>query len=141
MHCIIIEDQLPAQRILKRYFEGMGTTQLRASFADAVQAIEFLRTESVDLILLDIHLPKISGIDLRKTIPHLPPMVLTTAFPDYALESYEFDVVDHLLKPFSFQRFVKAVAKVPARNSAKPQTEAAGNHASTHRVNILQVWL
>jgi DNA-binding LytR/AlgR family response regulator len=133
MHCIIIEDQPPAQRILKKYIEDIGTIQLKATFADAVQAIEFLKTESVDLIFLDIHLPKISGIDLLKTMPHLPPVILTTAFPDYALESYEFDVVDYLLKPFSFQRFVKAVAKVPAKNTVRPQTEAVKNHASIHQ--------
>ncbi len=133
MHCIIIEDQPPAQRILKKYIEDMGTIQLKATFADAVQAIEFLKTESVDLIFLDIHLPKISGIDLLKTMPHLPSVILTTAFPDYALESYEFDVVDYLLKPFSFQRFVKAIAKVPATNMLRPQTEAVEHHGSLHQ--------
>lgn len=121
MHCIIIEDQPPAQRILKKYIEDIGSLQLKATFTDAVQAMEYLKAESIDLIFLDIHLPKMSGIDLLKTMPHLPPVILTTAFQDYALESYEFDVVDYLLKPFSFQRFVKAIAKVPAKNPDKSQ--------------------
>lgn len=129
MHCIIIEDQPPAQRILKKYIEDVGALQLKATFTDAVQAMEFLKTESVDLIFLDIHLPKISGIDLLKSMPHLPPVILTTAFPDYALESYEFDVVDYLLKPFSFPRFVKAIAKVPSKNSDKPQPVTAESHS------------
>lgn len=124
MNCIIIEDQPPAQRILKRYVEDIGSLQLTATFTDAIQAMEFLKQESVDLIFLDIHLPKLSGIDLLKTMPQLPPVILTTAFSDYALESYEFDVVDYLLKPFSFQRFVKAVAKVPAHRNA-PIREAS----------------
>lgn len=112
MNCLIVEDQPPAQRILKKYITDMGTLQLKATFSDAIQAMEFLKTEPVDLIFLDIHLPKISGIDFLKTVPHPPQIILTTAFPDYALESYEFNVVDYLLKPFSFQRFVKAVSKV-----------------------------
>lgn len=123
MNCIIIEDQPPAQRILKKYIEDVGSLTLKATFTDAVQAMEFLKNESVDLIFLDIHLPKISGIDLLKSIPQLPPVILTTAYADYALESYEFDVVDYLLKPFSFPRFVKAVSKVRAKNESGEQVE------------------
>lgn len=114
MNCIIIEDQPPAQRILKQYVNDIGSLQLKATFADAIQAMELLKSEPVDLIFLDVHLPKLSGIDFLKSLPHPPAIILTTAFPDYALESYELDVVDYLLKPFSFQRFVKAVAKVPS---------------------------
>jgi DNA-binding LytR/AlgR family response regulator len=128
MNCIIIEDQPPAQRILKKYIEDMGSLQLKSTFTDAVQAMEYLKSESVDLIFLDIHLPKISGIDLLKTMPHLPPVILTTAFPDYALESYDFDVVDYLLKPFSFQRFVKAIAKVPSSSQDEQRQGATVNH-------------
>jgi|AntAceMinimDraft_5_1070358.scaffolds.fasta_scaffold75413_2 DNA-binding LytR/AlgR family response regulator len=117
MKCIIIEDQPPAQRLLKKYIEDIGTLQLMATFSDAIQAIDYLKSASVDLIFLDIHLPKMSGIDLLKTVPHLPYVILTTAFSDYALESYEFRVVDYLLKPFPFQRFVKAVSKVPLQNT------------------------
>ncbi|MEM9675496.1 MAG: response regulator [Bacteroidota bacterium] len=119
MNCIIIEDQPPAQRILKKFIEDIGSLQLRATFSDAIQAMEYLKSEPVDLIFLDIHLPKISGIDLLKSVPNLPPVILTTAFADYALESYEFNVVDYLLKPFSFQRFVKAVSRVPVRSSVE----------------------
>jgi len=81
------------------------------TFPDAIKAIDFLQSNPVDLIFLDIHLPKISGIDFLKTLSSPPKVILTTAFSDYALESYEFNVVDYLLKPFSFQRFMKAVAK------------------------------
>lgn len=115
MNCIIIEDQAPAQRILKKYIKDVGTLELKGTFSDAIQAVEFLKKEAVDLIFLDIHLPKISGIDLLKIITNPPLVILTTAFPNYALESYDFDVVDYLLKPFSFQRFVKAVSKVIER--------------------------
>ena len=116
MNCIIIEDQPPAQRILKKYIEDIGSLNLKAMFSDALQAMEYLKSEDVDLIFLDIHLPKISGIDFLKALPNPPHVILTTAFSDYALESYEFNVVDYLLKPFSFQRFVKAVSKIPLKN-------------------------
>ena len=115
MTCIIIEDQPPAQRILKKYIEDIGTLHLKGVFSDALQAMELLKTESVDLVFLDIHLPKLSGIDFLKSVPNSPSVILTTAFSEYALESYEFNVVDYLLKPFSFQRFVKATSKATER--------------------------
>src|SRR5210317_1896582 len=118
MNCIIIEDQPPAQRILKKFIEDIGTLHLKGVFSDAIEAMEFLKSNSVDLMFLDIHLPKISGIDFPKSMPNPPHVILTTAFSDYALESYELNVVDYLLKPFSFQRFVQAVAKVPFANNA-----------------------
>jgi DNA-binding LytR/AlgR family response regulator len=124
MTCIIVEDQPPAQRILKKYIDDIGTLELKATFPDAIAAMEFLKKTDVDLIFLDIHLPKISGIDFLKTMANPPYVVLTTAFPDYALESYEFDVIDYLLKPFSFQRFVKAVSKVPVKTKDDPMSAA-----------------
>lgn len=117
--CIIIEDQAPAQRILKKFIKDIGSLQLCATFSDALKGLEYLQTEEVDLMFLDIHLPKISGIDFLKTLKHPPDVILTTAFSDYAIESYELDVVDYLLKPFSFQRFVKAVSKVQQRQKEK----------------------
>ena len=80
MNCIIIEDQPPAQRILKKYIEDIGDLNLKATFSDAIQAMEFLKSEHIDLIFLDIHLPKISGIDFLKTMPNQPHVILTTAF-------------------------------------------------------------
>jgi response regulator of citrate/malate metabolism len=112
IRCIIIEDQPPAQRVLKKYISDIGNIVLNGTFADALQAMEFLKTSDIDLIFLDIHLPKISGIDFLKMLSTKPYVILTTAFPDYALESYEYDVTDYLLKPFSFERFVQAVSKV-----------------------------
>ncbi|WP_066631158.1 LytR/AlgR family response regulator transcription factor [Labilibacter marinus] len=112
MNCIIIEDQPPAQRILKKYIDDFGVLELKATFSNALDAMEYLKKESVDLIFLDIHLPKISGIDFLKIMPQKPFVILTTAFPDYAIKSYEFSVIDYLLKPFSFQRFIMAINKI-----------------------------
>lgn len=113
IQCIIIEDQPPAQRVLKKYIADIGNLDLKATFTDALSAIDFIKSEKIDLIFLDIHLPKISGIEFLKVIKHKPSVILTTAFSDYALESYDFGVIDYLLKPFSFERFVQAVNKVP----------------------------
>lgn len=110
--CIIIEDQLPAQRILQRYISEVAGLRLAGAFTDPLAALEFMREHHVDLIFLDIHLPKLSGMDLLKVLPYKPKVILTTAFSEYALEGYEYDVVDYLLKPFSFERFLKAVSKV-----------------------------
>lgn len=112
INCIIIEDQAPAQRILKKYIEDVSSLNLVDTFSDPIQAMSFLKSRSVDVIFLDIHLPKLSGIEFLKSISNPPKVILTTAFPDYALESYDLDVVDYLLKPFSFPRFVKAVSKL-----------------------------
>ena len=122
--CIIVEDQPPAQRILKKFIEDVKTLDLVGTFSESTGALEFLSENQVDLVFLDIHLPKMSGIDLLKILPNKPQVILTTAFSDYALESYELDVVDYLLKPFSFQRFMQAVAKVAHRNAATGAADA-----------------
>lgn len=119
MKCIIIEDQPPAQRILKKFVEDVGALELKGIFSDALLAMEFLKSEPVELLFLDIHLPKISGLDFLKSLPNPPHVILTTAFSEYALESYELNVVDYLLKPFSFQRFLKAIAKVPSNQKTE----------------------
>jgi DNA-binding LytR/AlgR family response regulator len=84
-------------------------------FSDGLSAMEFLNRESVDIMFLDIHLPKINGLDFLKSIPDPPQVILTTAFSEYALEGYDLNVVDYLLKPFSFQRFLQAVNKANAK--------------------------
>lgn len=122
MNCIIIEDQPPAQRILKKYIADVHFLKLIGVFPDAIQALDCIKANEVDLIFLDIHLPKLSGIDFLKSFNQSAEIILTTAFPDYALESYEYDVVDYLLKPFSFQRFVKALSKLNGRNSGPKQS-------------------
>ena len=115
--CIIVEDQPPAQRILLKYIDDLPYLKVQEVFSDALSAIEFLKSSSVDLIFLDIHLPKLSGFDFLKIRNPKSQVIITSAFPDYALEGYELNVCDYLLKPFSFDRFVKAVNKATADNS------------------------
>lgn len=122
--CIIIEDQAPAQRLLKTYINQVDFIELKETFSNAIDALQFLNRQEVDLIFLDIHLPKISGIDFLKTLKTPPKIILTTAFSDYAIESYELDVVDYLLKPFSFHRFLKAILKLQHQEINLDEIEA-----------------
>ncbi|MTB50209.1 LytTR family DNA-binding domain-containing protein [Lewinella sp. W8] len=112
MTCLIIEDQLPAQRILQRYVDQVDDLECVGSFTDPVAALAYLKENDVDLLFLDIHLPKISGMEFLEILPKRPHVILTTAFSEYALKGYEFSVVDYLLKPISLDRFQQAVEKV-----------------------------
>ena len=111
INCIIIEDQFPAQRILKKYISEIPELNLVGTFSNALLAEEILNTSKIELLFLDIHLPKVSGIDFLKSIEKPPNVILTTAFSEYALEGYELNIVDYLLKPYSFERFKKAATK------------------------------
>ena len=135
--CIIIEDQKPARKILQKYIGDVEMLELKGSFKNAISALDFLKGNSVDLLFLDIHLPKLSGIDFLSVLPQKPHVILTTAFPDYALKGYELDVVDYLLKPFSFERFLKAVLKVERlSNNADKQDTTQNKKAESILVKV-----
>lgn len=108
---LIIDDEPLARDIIKKYAEELKSIQIEGSCNDALEAVEILNTKKVDLLFLDINMPKLSGIEFIKTLKNPPLVILTTAHAEYALEGYELDVVDYLLKPFSFPRFVKAIQK------------------------------
>ncbi len=113
--CIIVEDQPPAQRLLQKYITDTDGLALKATFSSPLEAINILKSTPVDLIFLDVHLPKISGIEFLKLLSDPPFVILTTAFENYAIEAYELNVVDYLLKPFSYSRFLAGIEKVQAR--------------------------
>lgn len=110
--CIIVDDEPLAIEILESYVAKVEHLQLVSTFRNAISAFTFLQQHSVDLIFLDIQMPKLSGIDFLKTLKHPPKVIFTTAFRDYAIEGFELEIVDYLLKPIPFDRFLKAVAKV-----------------------------
>lgn len=112
MNCIIIEDEIPAQRILKSYIEKVSYLELVGTFNAALKAYDTLNSEEIDLIFLDINLPDISGLSFLRTLKNPPTIIMTTAYPDYAVESFEFEtIIDYLVKPFSLERFLKAIQK------------------------------
>ncbi len=111
-NCIIVEDEPLAAEIIRDYIEQVPFLELKAICSDAIYAMEVLKHESIDLIFLDIHLPRLKGLDFLKALKVQPHVIITTAYNDYAVASYEFRVTDYLLKPVEFSRFVTAVNKL-----------------------------
>lgn len=121
IQCIIVEDEPLAVKILSDYIAQVPFLQLKATFKDAILATDWLRTNHTDLIFLDIHLPKLKGMAFLKTLTHPPAVIITTAYHQYAVEGFELNVTDYLLKPIEFERFFVAVNKVKiATNSGLP---------------------
>ena len=110
MNCVIIEDERPAQRLLQSYIEKSKRLDLKATYASALE-VDGSTMQDCDILFLDIKLPKIAGLDFLKTLRSKPEVIITTAFPDYAGDAFELEIVDYLLKPFSLERFLKAVNK------------------------------
>ncbi|HYW94027.1 MAG TPA: response regulator transcription factor [Bacteroidales bacterium] len=111
MKYIAVDDEPMALDIMTDYALKLDFLECSGTFRDAVSAVSFLNRNDVDLILLDINMPEISGLQMLETLRHPPLVIITTAYSDYALEGYRFDVVDYLLKPVEFERFLKAVNK------------------------------
>src|SRR5258706_3346376 len=122
LKCIIVEDEPLARQILEGYISRAPFLELQGSFEDAIDAIDHLRDHPVDLMFLDIHLPEIKGITFLKTLARPPAVIITTAYHEYALEGYELNVVDYLLKPFEFERFLTAVNKVKKQSQSEHAT-------------------
>ncbi|TDW96608.1 LytR/AlgR family response regulator transcription factor [Dinghuibacter silviterrae] len=114
IRCIIVEDEELAQEVIRRHLERISSFELVGVYRTASEAREALKQSEVDLMFLDIRLPGMSGLSFLSTLPDPPLVILTTAYAEYALESYEFNVIDYLLKPISFDRFSKALQKVDA---------------------------
>ncbi|MCH2033724.1 MAG: LytTR family DNA-binding domain-containing protein [Tenacibaculum sp.] len=128
MNCIILEDEIPAQNLLKIFINKVPDLNLVKTFQTAVQANEFLKENTVDFLFLDINLPDILGIDFIKTVKNPPQVIITTAYPNYAVESFELDtIVDYLVKPFSFDRFLKSIQKVEQKMH-RLETKATHNY-------------
>jgi len=117
--CIIVEDEPLAAKVLSEYISQVPFLELNGTFKDAILATEYLRENSVDLIFLDIHLPKLKGMAFLKTLTDPPAVIITTAYHQYAVEGFNLNVTDYLLKPFEFERFLVAVNKVKAAEGEK----------------------
>jgi two-component system, LytTR family, response regulator len=123
--CIIIEDEPLAVKVLTDYISQVPFLELNGSFKDAILATDYLRDHQADLIFLDIHLPKLKGMAFLKTLTHPPAIIITTAYHQYAVEGFEMNVTDYLLKPFDFERFLVAVTKVKTAKTEMPGNEEA----------------
>jgi len=111
LNCIIIDDEPIARKGLKEYFGDVEFLQLQGEFENPLKAMDMIMEGKTDLLFLDIQMPKMTGLDFLKTLSNPPMVIFTTAYPQYAVEGFELNAVDYLLKPFSFDRFYKAVLK------------------------------
>lgn len=123
--CIIVEDEPLAVKVLAGYIAQAPFLELQGTFKDAILATDYLREHDVQLIFLDIHLPKLKGMAFLKTLSDPPAVIVTTAYHQYAVESFDLNVTDYLLKPFNFERFLRAVNKVKTAQDEKQQSHGA----------------
>ena len=131
IRCLVIDDELPAREILKKHIAGVENLELAGTCTNAVEALSFLQTNTVELLFLDIQMPQMLGTNFIRTFKNLPKVIFTTAYRKFAVEGFELDAVDYLMKPISFERFLKAVNKVLQMNlqSNNAVTGPAEHHA------------
>lgn len=130
LSCIIVDDEPVARKILQEFVEQVPFMDLQGKFENALKAGAFLQSNAVDIVLLDIEMPKISGLQFLQKMDLESMVILTTAFPQYALEGYELNIIDYLLKPFAFSRFLKAVHK--AKDFHEIKTRKSGAPVSSY---------
>ncbi len=128
--CIIIDDEQPARRLLEDFVGRLPSLELVGSFKNPLEAMEVINGEGVDILFLDIQMPEITGVSFLKTLENAPQVIFTTAYSDYAIEGFELNVTDYLLKPFSFERFASATNKAIANLTAA--TPAASKTLTIH---------
>lgn len=129
---LIIDDEHIAHDIIKGYCDLLPNMELKKHCYNALEAMEYLQAHSVDLIFLDLNMPKLKGFDFLKIVSNPPKVIVTTAYQEYALEGYELNVSDYLLKPFSFERFLKAINKTFSTIS-KTKTAVVEKGSETHK--------
>ncbi|WP_036381755.1 LytTR family DNA-binding domain-containing protein [Muricauda sp. MAR_2010_75] len=129
LKCLIIDDEPIAQNIIRGYLDDTPGLVLMGICDNAIEAIEILENKEVDIIFLDIEMPKLSGLAFLKTLEKTPETIITTAYREFAVEGFELSVADYLLKPYSFERFLKAVNKVKKRIEAEKSLGTGSNVA------------
>jgi DNA-binding LytR/AlgR family response regulator len=121
--CIIVDDEPLARDVLVKYISDCPILELKASCKSAFEAIEVIKNHNIRIVFLDINMPKLSGLSMVKTMDHPPQIIFTTAYPEYAVEGFEVDATDYLVKPFSFERFMKAVNKALEREKVRDRLD------------------
>ena len=134
--CLIIDDEPLGIKLIKTHLDKFGTFEVAGECNNALKAVEYLKSERIDLIFLDINMPEISGIDFLKTLTDPPYVIITTAYREYAIEGYDLDVVDFLLKPISFERFLKAINRYCSRTRLAPLKDDSSSGATDEKKYI-----
>jgi len=130
VNCIIADDEPIARQILENYVEAIPSLNLVASCKNAFEVLEILQEKEIDVLFLDINMPKLSGLSLLKTLQKKPNVIITTAYPEYAIEGFELSVTDYLVKPFSLERFMQAVQKVNQSKKVTATTVVTQNETA-----------
>ena len=134
--CIVVDDEPIARDIVISYINQVPNLHLVGSCADAFEALEMIKEKEIDIIFLDINMPRLSGFSMLRTLQNKPDIIVTTAYSEYAVEGFELSVTDYLLKPFSFERFVQAVEKTKKIN---PEPQLSENSTPEDIVNFISV--
>ena len=135
---LIIDDEHIAHDIIKGYCDILPNMQLMSHCYDAIEALKYLGKNKVDLIFLDLNMPKLKGFEFLKTLSSPPKVIVTTAYSEFALEGYDLNVTDYLLKPFSFERFLKAVNKVIGSSVTTKQSSSEENDTTASQIFLRQ---
>ncbi len=130
--CLIVDDEPLAHTILENYIQQIPMLQLVGKCYNAVEAFNFLHQQTVDVMFLDVQMPILTGLEMLKTLEKPPQIILTTAYSEFALESYEFGIVDYLLKPIRFERFLKAINKLPMKDKNVIPNEIIQKNTEIH---------
>ncbi|GGG12461.1 DNA-binding response regulator [Dokdonia pacifica] len=136
LQCIIADDEPIARQILENYIQEIQNLELVASCKNAFEVMQILQEKPVDILFLDINMPKLSGLSLLKTIQQKPHVIITTAYPEYAVEGFELSVTDYLLKPFSLERFIQAVFKVQQQTTTQNQPIVVENEPANNAIFV-----
>lgn len=123
LRCLLIDDEPPALKVLQSHISQIGGLEVVGTCSNAVEAIDLLHRKTVDVMFLDIKMPKIIGTEFLRNLSHPPRVVFVTAYRDYAVEGFELDAVDYLVKPVSFERFLKAVDRLKRNTESQPFAE------------------
>lgn len=141
MNYLIIDDEPLAHRVIEKYTTELTWLQKVGNAYDAFEGFEQLNTSAVDLIFLDINMPKLKGLDFLRTLAHPPIVIITSAYREYALEGFELNVCDYLLKPFSFERFLAAINKAAGLKNVETTAVESGIDKKTKVTNIEKIFV
>jgi DNA-binding LytR/AlgR family response regulator len=132
LNCIVVDDEPVARKVLEEYIVDVDFLELKGKAENPVKATTLLNNNEIDLMFLDINMPKVSGIEFLRTSGSLPMTIMTTAYPDYALEGFELNVLDYLVKPFSFERFLKAAYKAKDYHELKSKAASISSFSDDY---------
>jgi DNA-binding LytR/AlgR family response regulator len=140
IRCIIIDDEPSSQNVLKSFVNKIDYLDLKHVCNNALEALDYLKNNTIDLLFLDINMPQLSGISFYKSLQNPPKVIFTTAYSEYALEGFNLDAMDYLLKPFSFERFVKAISKIKDLNEHTSNSLILKSDKKLHQIKMEDIF-